>query len=77
VIPDILVNLNDAEAQFRALVALGTLIIKSGRQRMELKVKVLENSAFTAKMHDLSSLSSNDVEVKRMDCAKQVQLQLR
>ncbi|CAH1156011.1 unnamed protein product [Phaedon cochleariae] len=72
VLPDILTKLTDAESQFRAYVALGTLVTSANSHRQEIKVKIGENARFltTVQLHSLSG--QNELEKKRMNCAKQL-----
>lgn len=74
VVPDIITNIEDPEAQFRAYTALGTLIT-SGNQELtrQVKLKVLQNVQFIEKLKLNASVYQNDVELKRKNCALQIQ----
>lgn len=74
VLPDILTNLTDAEAQFRAYVALGTLISSNNAQQNALiKLKVKENKKFVEQLNLNTLTHQGDVELKRKNCALQLQ----
>lgn len=74
VLPDITTNLEDAEAQFRAYVALGTLLNTGNRQQdLQVRAKVMENPRFLEKLSFHARMGQSDVEVKRKNCAAQVE----
>lgn len=74
VLPDMLTKLEDPEAQFRAYVALGTLLNTGNQQQdLQIKAKVLENPQFLEKLSLQSRTGQTDVEVKRKNCAAQVE----
>ncbi|KAJ8959902.1 hypothetical protein NQ318_011639 [Aromia moschata] len=72
VLPDILTKLTDTESQFRVYVAIGTLLKSSNSHQQEIRAKVNENENFvtTLQLHRFSG--QNDLENKRMNCAKQL-----
>lgn len=74
VLPDILSKLTDPESHFRGYVGLGTLLVGlEPKQLNEIKNKIKGNSGFVSalQLHLLSG--GNDLEVKKRNCAKQVQ----
>lgn len=74
VIPDILTNVTDPEAQFRAYVALGSLLSTTNlQQNQQVKAKVMENTRFLEKLKIHVASPGSDVELKRKNCAAQVQ----
>lgn len=74
VLPDIITKLEDAEAQFRAYVALGTLLNTGNQQEdLQVKVKVMENPQFLEKLSLHARTGQTDVEIKRKNCAAQVE----
>lgn len=74
VLPDIITKLNDPEAEFRAYVALGTLLTSgSSQQNQEVKDRVLDNVRFVEKLKLNSIVHENVTELKRKKCALQVQ----
>lgn len=74
VLPDIITNLDDPEAQFRAYIALGTLLSTGNQQQnLEVKAKVMENPQFLQKLSLHARTGQSDVEVKRKNCAAQVE----
>lgn len=77
VVPDILTKLTDMEAHFRCYVALGTLITSSNKHKEEVKIKINENANFvsTMQLHAISG-GHNDLENKRRNCVKQLQVLL-
>nr|XP_022905059.1 phospholipase A-2-activating protein [Onthophagus taurus] len=77
ILPEMVASVNDPEAQFRILVALGTLISYGPlAHRQQVKSNVLENEKFKEKIKILSQTGLTDVEVKRKNCALQVQNEL-
>ncbi|XP_063925549.1 phospholipase A-2-activating protein [Zophobas morio] len=73
VVPDILTKLNDPESQFRAYVALGTLLTGSNSLQSEIKTKVKSNSGFVSALQSHLLSRQTDLEEKRRNCASQVQ----
>ncbi|CAH0554986.1 unnamed protein product [Brassicogethes aeneus] len=73
VIPDISTKLNDPESQFRLYVALGTLLLSEYGSKKEIKLKISSSDNFMSIMKSHSSMSSNELETKRMKCVKQIQ----
>lgn len=74
VLPDVLTNLEDPEAQFRAYVALGTLFTSGNvQQNREVKSKAKENGKFLEKLEANTTSYNNDIELKRKNCALQIQ----
>lgn len=74
VLPDIITNLEDPEAQFRAYIALGTLLSTGNQQQdLQVKAKVMENPQFLQKLSLHARTGQSDVEVKRKNCAAQVE----
>lgn len=72
--PDLLTKLEDPEAQFRAYVALGTLLRTGNQQQdVQVKVKVLENTQFVERLSLHAKTSQTDVEMKRKNCAIQIE----
>ncbi|KAF5295352.1 hypothetical protein FQR65_LT01542 [Abscondita terminalis] len=77
VVPDMLIAFNDIEAQFRGLIAIGTLFaLGKPDQKKLIKGKMLENTKFLEKLNEWSESHSNDAEMKRRNCAKEVLLHL-
>lgn len=74
VIPDIIIHSNDPEAQFRGLVALGTLL--TSKYKVALKSIIQENTSFIQKLKLLREEQTNDLEAKRNKCATQVLVEL-
>ncbi|KAK4875781.1 hypothetical protein RN001_012203 [Aquatica leii] len=75
VVPDMVIALNDCEAQFRGLIAIGTLLtVGNADQKKLIKEKMFENTKFLEKLYEWSQNHSNDAEMKRRNCAKQVLL---
>lgn len=73
VLPDIIANLEDPEAQFRAYTALGTLITSGSLElTQQVKTKVLQNVRFIGKLKAHADAHQNDVELKRKNCALQI-----
>lgn len=74
VVPDIITKLEDPEAQFRAYTALGTLITSGNSElAQQAKVKVLQNVQFMGKLKLHGEVHQNDLELKRKNCALQIQ----
>lgn len=74
VIPDMIVLFNDIEAQFRALVALGTLIcVTENEQRKSIQEKIVENNEFLNKLKSYKSQYNNESDQKLLKCAQEVQ----
>lgn len=71
VIPDILTKLSDPESQFRAYVALGTLLTSDFQS--EVKTKVKSNTRFVSVLQSHVLPGQSDLEEKRRNCASQVQ----
>lgn len=77
VMPDVLLSLNDCEAQFRALIAIGTLLLLVNSDTKKIiNDKIKENRNFTVKLQDWSTNAITDAETKRKNCANQVLLHL-
>lgn len=77
ILPDIVTVLVDAEAQFRAMIALGTLIsFGTVAEKRQIKSKILENEKFVQKLKILQQESVNEVETKRKNCAEQLEHEL-
>ncbi|XP_018332885.2 phospholipase A-2-activating protein [Agrilus planipennis] len=77
VLPDMINLLDDNEAQFRAYVALGTMLSSgSSEQANAVRQKVLEDDKFMERLNDHASQYSNEIELKRKNCASQVQNKL-
>ncbi|CAG9833993.1 unnamed protein product [Diabrotica balteata] len=72
VIPDLITKLTEAEAHFRAYVALGTLITSSSIHKPMIKAKVQENTNFISTLQLHSFASQTDVDNKRMKCVKEL-----
>lgn len=72
VIQDILTQLVDPESQFRAYVALGTLLIPNSIGCTEVRLKLKTNSSFMKLLNEHNSSCNGEIEKKRMDCAKDV-----
>lgn len=75
VIPEICTMLRDTEAQFRAYVALGTLL-KSCSDKEGVKERIVENGGFMKALRRAASEYGNDAELKRKRCAWLVQNEL-
>ncbi|KAI4461369.1 phospholipase a-2-activating protein [Holotrichia oblita] len=77
ILPDIVTVLADAEAQFRAMIALGTLIsFGTVTEKRQIKIKILENEKFVQKLKILRQEGGNEVESKRKICAEQLEYEL-
>lgn len=73
VIPDIIVQTEDPEAQFRGFVALGTLLtVNDINQKQSITSRILDNTSFTQKLELYTTQHSNEAEFKREKCACQV-----
>lgn len=73
VIPDIVVHLDDPEAQFRGLIAVGTLLSSENTEyKRSVQEKIKENDNFTRKLMLLVKEHANEAELKRKNCAIQV-----
>lgn len=72
VLSDMIVILTDGEAEFRSLVALGTLISKSQTSYKNIKEKVIENNELIGKIKKCSS-QNNQSDQKLLKCAMEVQ----
>lgn len=78
ILPDILIVVTDAEAQFRTMIALGTLVsCGTLAEKKQLKSKILENTKFIEKLKILCQEGGNEVESKRKSCAEQLEFELR
>lgn len=70
VLSDMILLFTDFEAEFRLLVALGTLI--SETKQAYIKDKILDNKELIEKIKKFSS-QNNETDQKLMKCAKEVQ----
>lgn len=78
ILPDIITVLTDAEAQFRSIIALGTLVsCGSQTEKQQMKKRVLENVKFVEKLKILSHVGESDVELKRKTCAQELEYELK
>lgn len=74
VLPDIITNLEDPEAQYRTYVALGTILHTENQQQdLLVKAKVMENTQFLQKLSLHARTGQNEVETKRKNCAAKVE----
>lgn len=73
VLPDVILSLNDCEAQFRGLIAVGTLIVNADTKKI-ITDKIKENGNCTVKLKDWSTNAATDAETKRKNCTNQVLL---
>lgn len=73
IIPDNLLQFNENEAQFRVLVAIGTLLsCKSTNSKKIVEDKMKENQSFLQKLMVLSKEFTNETDTKRYKCAVEV-----
>lgn len=73
VIPDRIAAFDDPEAQFRSYVALGTLLsCGSDDHKKMIKEKIKENHEFVKSLERARTEGTNEVEVKRKQCASQL-----
>lgn len=72
ILPELLTNFQEAEAQFRGYVALGTLM-SSPKYGGIVKERIRNNQAFLSALEVAVTTFGSDAEQKRKHCACQVQ----